>query len=429
MSTAARSRSLDVARIRKDFPFLERKVNGRPLVYLDNAATSQKPRQVIQALVDYYERYNANVHRGVHTLSVEATEAYEEARRKVARFINAPDETCVIWTRNTTESLNLIAYSWGDANVGAGDNIVTTAMEHHSDIVPWQQLALRRKAEVRYIPVAADGTLDMDAAEHLIDGRTRLVAAMHASNVLGVVNPVRELAAMAHRRGALIAVDGAQSVPSMPVDVQGLGCDFLAFSAHKMCGPTGIGVLYVRPAVLAKMQPWMFGGDMISEVTYEGAKWNDLPYRFEAGTPNIADAIATGVAADYLSGLGMDKVWAHEQALGAYALDKVRVLEMFRVLGPEDPSKRGGLVAFYHGSIHPHDLGTALDRMGIAIRTGHHCAMPLVRSHGIVAAARASFYVYTTEAEVDALVEGLKEAVSYFSRSRTPLRASPRVQR
>jgi cysteine desulfurase/selenocysteine lyase len=407
---------LDTARIRQDFPVLGRKVNGRPLVYLDNAATSQKPRQVIQALVDYYERYNANVHRGVHTLSVEATDAYEEARRKVARFINAPDESCVIWTRNTSESLNLIAYSWGDDNVQAGDNIVTTAMEHHSDIVPWQQLALRRGAELRFIPVTADGLLDIDAAEHLIDSRTKLVTAMHASNVLAVVNPVRELARLAHARGALMAVDGAQSVPSMPVDVRELDCDFLAFSAHKMLGPTGTGVLYGRPPVLENMRPWMFGGDMISEVTYRGAKWNDLPYRFEAGTPNIADAIATGVAVDYLVALGMDRVWAHERELGAYALSRIAALEQFHILGPKDPAQRGGLVAFHHDSIHPHDIGTALDRMGIAIRTGHHCAMPLVRGFGIVAAARASFYVYTTTAEVDALIGGLTEALAYFQR-------------
>ncbi len=408
---------LDAASVRADFPILERKVNGRPLVYLDNAATSQKPRQVIQSIVDYYERYNANVHRGVHTLSQEATEAYEEARRKVARFINAPDESCVIWTRNTSESINLVAYSWGDANVDDGDNIVTTAMEHHSDIVPWQQLASRKRAELRFIPVTSDGVLDLDAAGRLIDGRTKLVAAMHASNVFGTVNPVPALAHLAHARGALILIDGAQSVPVMPVDVRALDCDFLAFSAHKMLGPTGIGVLYARPRILERMQPWMFGGDMISEVTYEGAKWNDLPYRFEAGTPNIADAIATGVAVDYLNGLGMHNVWAHERAVGAYALRRILDIGQFTVLGPLDPNLRGGLVAFYHPTVHPHDLGTALDRMGIAIRTGHHCAMPLVRAQGIVAAARASFYVYTTEAEIDSLVDGLTSALDYFTRS------------
>ena len=407
---------LDTVRIRADFPILSRKVNGHALIYLDNAATSQKPRQVIQSIVDYYERYNANVHRGVHTLSVEATDAYEEARRKVARFINAPSEKSVIWTRNASEAINLVAYSWGEANVGEGDNIVTTAMEHHSDIVPWQQLARRRGAQVRYIPVGQHGALDMAAARKLIDRRTKLVAAMHASNVLGVVNPVEELARLAHAAGALMLVDGAQSVPSMPVDVRALGCDFLAFSAHKMCGPTGIGVLYGREDVLERMAPWMFGGDMISEVTYEGAKWNDLPYKFEAGTPNIADAIATGVAADYLADLGMKNVWAHEQALGAYALERFKELEEFHVMGPEDPHLRGGLVSFFHDTIHPHDLGQALDRMGIAIRTGHHCAMPLVRGHGIAAAARASFYIYNTESEIDSLIDGLKDAVGYFAR-------------
>ena len=406
----------DTARIRADFPILSRKVNGHPLVYLDNAATSQKPRQVIQSIVDYYERYNANVHRGVHTLSVEATDAYEEARRKVARFINAPSEKSVIWTRNASEAINLVAYSWGDANIGEGDNIVTTAMEHHSDIVPWQQLARRRGAQVRYIPIGRQGALDMAGARRLIDRRTKLVAAMHTSNVLGVVNPVEELARLAHAAGALMLVDGAQSVPSMPVDVQALGCDFLAFSAHKMCGPTGIGVLYGREDVLEGMQPWMFGGDMISEVTYEGAKWNDLPYKFEAGTPNIADAIATGAAVDYLVGLGMKNVWAHEQSLGAYALERFKELEEFHVMGPKDAHLRGGLVSFFHDSVHPHDLGQALDRMGIAIRTGHHCAMPLVRGHGIAAAARASFYIYNTESEIDALIDGLKEAVGYFAR-------------
>jgi cysteine desulfurase/selenocysteine lyase len=413
---APAARRLDVARIRNDFPILERMVNGHPLVYLDNAATSQKPRQVIQALVDYYERYNANVHRGVHTLSVEATEAYEEARRKVARFINAPSERCVVWTRNTSESINLVAYSWGDAGVTEGDNIVTTAMEHHSDIVPWQQLARRKGAQVRYIPITVQGALDLGAARRLIDRRTKLVASMHASNVLGVVNPVESLAELAHAAGALMLIDGAQSVPSMSVDVQALDCDFLAFSAHKMCGPTGVGVLYVRPDILEKMQPWMFGGDMISEVTYEGAVWNDLPYRFEAGTPNIAGAIATGAAVDYLTGLGMDNVWAHEQALGAYALERFKELEQFHLLGPRDPAGRGGLLAFYHDTVHPHDLGQVLDRSGIAIRTGHHCAMPLVRSQGIVAAARASWYVYNTEQEIDALIDGLKDAVDYFSR-------------
>ena len=408
---------LDVEKIRADFPILGRQVNGQPLVYLDNAATSQTPRQVIESLVDYYERYNSNVHRGVHTLSIEATEAYEEARGKMQRFINAPTPQSVIWTRNTSESLNLVAYAWGDANVGPGDEIVVTAMEHHSNIVPWQQLALRKGATVKIIRVDESGYLDMEHAADLITERTKIVSATHMSNVLGTVNDVKALAAAAHRVGAVILVDGAQSVPHMPVDVQDLDCDFMAFSAHKMLGPMGIGVLYGRPEILEAMPPWMFGGDMILEVTYEDASWNDLPYKFEAGTPNVADAIATGVAVDYLSGLGMENVWAHEQQLTKYALGRFAELEPIRLLGPRDADSKGGVISFFHDSVHSHDLGTALDQLGIAIRTGHHCAMPLVRSHGIVSAARASFYIYNTESEVDVLIDGLKEADRYFSKA------------
>ncbi len=409
--------ALDVQRIRADFPILTRQVNGHTLTYLDNAATSQKPRQVIESLVDYYERYNSNVHRGVHTLSIEATEAYEEARGKVQRFINAPSQESVIWTRNTSESLNLVASTWGEANVGAGDEIVTTAMEHHSDIVPWQQLAMRKGATLKIIPETETGRLDMEQAAELITERTKIVAAAHMSNVLGTVNDVRALADAAHKVGAVMLVDGAQSVPHMPVDVQALDCDFMAFSAHKMLGPTGIGVLYGRSEILEVMPPWMFGGDMILEVSYEDASWNDLPYRFEAGTPNIADAIATGVAVDYLSGLGMDNVWAHEQQVTAYALGKFAGLDGFNLLGPREVEDKGAVISFSHDSVHSHDLGTALDQLGIAIRTGHHCAMPLIRSHGIVSAARASFYIYNNEAEVDILVDGLIEAESYFSRA------------
>ena len=408
---------LDVEKIRADFPILARQVNGRPLVYLDNAATSQTPRQVIEALVDYYERYNSNVHRGVHTLSIEATEAYEDARGKVQRFINAPTPESIIWTRNTSESLNLVAYAWGDANVGPGDEIVTTSMEHHSDIVPWQQLAFRKDATLKIIGTDESGRLDMEQAAELITERTKIVAATHMSNVLGTVNDVKALAAAAHRVGAVMLVDGAQSVPHMPVDVEDLDCDFLAFSAHKMLGPTGIGVLYGRPEILEAMPPWMFGGDMILEVTYEDATWNDLPYRFEAGTPNVADAIVTGVAVDYLSALGMDNVWAHEQQLTKHALDRFAELESFKLMGPREVDSKGAVISFFNASIHSHDLGTALDQLGIAIRTGHHCAMPLVRSHGIVSAARASFYIYNTEDEVDVLIDGLKEADRYFSKA------------
>ena len=406
---------LDVARIRQDFPILERKVNGRPLVYLDNAATSQKPRQVINALVDFYEQNNANVHRGVHTLSIESTDMYELARAKVQRFINAPCPESVIWTRNTSESINLVAHTWGRANLKPGDNIVTTAMEHHSNIVPWQQLTQQTGAELRFIPVGDDGYLQMEVAQGLIDDRTKIVAAVHASNVLGVINPVSELTAMARSVGAVMLVDAAQSVPHMPIDVQSLDCDFLAFSAHKMLGPTGIGVLYGRPELLEAMPPFLFGGDMIIEVTYEGARWNDLPYKFEAGTPNIADAVATGAAVDYLTDLGMERIVAHERDLTAYALKRMAEIETIKILGPTDPSARGAVISFVHDTLHPHDLGTALDSMGIAIRTGHHCAMPLVRSYGVVAAARASFYIYNTEQEVDLFVDGIKEAEGYFS--------------
>jgi len=409
-------RELDVAAVRADFPILSRKINGHPLVYLDNAATTQKPRQVIDAIVNYYEQTNSNVHRGVHTLSVESTEAYELARAKVAKFINAPRPETVIWTRNTSESLNLVAATWADANVGEGDNIVITAMEHHSNIVPWQQLAARKKAELRYLAAGKDGLLDMSNVESIIDSRTKIVSVTHISNVLGTINPVAELANRAHEVGAVILIDAAQSVPHMPVDVQAIDADFLCFSAHKMLGPTGIGVLYGKYDLLDEMPPYMFGGDMILEVTYEDARWNDLPYKFEAGTPNIADAIATGAAVDYLTDLGMDNVWEHEQQLTSYALDRITPLKGITIFGPEDPALRGGVISFVHDKIHPHDLGTALDQQGIAIRTGHHCAMPLIRSYNVVAAARASFYVYNTKTEIDALVTGISETERYFAR-------------
>lgn len=406
--------TLDVEKIRSDFPILERKIGERRLVYLDNAATSQKPKQVIDALTDYYTRYNANVHRGVHTLSVEATEAFEAARAKVAKFIGATNPESVVWTRNISESINLVAYAWGDANVKAGDEIVVTAMEHHSDIVPWQQLALRADAELKIIPRTEDGRLDMEAAGTIINKKTKMVAAVQMSSVLGTINDVKAIGKLAHDNGALILVDGAQSVPHMPVDVEELDCDFFGFSAHKALGPTGIGVLYGRRELLKAMPPWMFGGDMILTVSYDDASWNDLPYKFEAGTPNIADAIATGAAVDYLSDLGMENVQAHEEQLTEYALNRFAELERIQVMGPLDTKDRGGIISFTHDTIHPHDLGTALDRMGIAIRTGHHCAMPLVRSYDVVAAARASFYIYNTASEIDSLIDGLKQTEEYF---------------
>ncbi|MBI4200519.1 MAG: cysteine desulfurase [Chloroflexi bacterium] len=405
----------DPRAIRKDFPILSRTVHGKPLVYLDNAATSQKPRQVVQALAECYESYNSNVHRGVHTLSMEATDRYEAARKKVAEFIHAPSDRQIIFTRNTTESINLVAHTWARERLGQGDEVLTTEMEHHSNLVPWQQVAAERGARLRFIPVTPEGTLDLSTLDSLLNERTRLVAAVHTSNVLGTINPIQELARRAHEAGALMLVDGAQSVPHMPVDVQALDCDFLAFSAHKMLGPTGIGVLYVKESVLEGMEPFLRGGEMVREVWYERATWNELPFRFEAGTPNFADAIALGAAVDYLNALGMDSVRQHEVEITRYALEAFRELEDVEVLGPRDGNLRGGLIAFSVSGAHPHDLGTFLDREGIALRTGHHCVMPLHRKLGLTASARASFYVYNVSEEVDTLVHGLKRALDYFT--------------
>ena len=410
---------LDIQKIRKDFPVLDKLVYGKPLVYLDNAATSQKPASVIQTLVDYYEGYNSNVHRGVHALSMEATQRYEEAREKIARFIGAPAAENLIYVRGTTEGINLVANTWARANVNPGDEILTTEMEHHSNLVPWQQLAKAKNATLRFIPVTDDGALDLSNLDELINHQTKLVAITHMSNVLGTINPVKDIAAKAHAAGARVLIDAAQSVPHMPVDVTDLDCDFLAFSSHKMLGPTGIGGLYVKSDVLEQMEPFLTGGDMVMEVTFEGASWNDLPYRFEAGTPNIAGSIGLGAAVDYLESLGMENVHRHETEITQYALEALKPLaEEFTFYGPTDPDQRGGIVSFSSPQIHPHDLGTILDQAGVAIRTGHHCAMPLVRNRlGVAATARASFYVYNTTDEVDVLVATLKDALRYFSKS------------
>ena len=406
----------DVEKIRLDFPILAKEIFGNPLVYLDNAATSQKPRQVIDALVDYYENFNANVHRGVHTLSMEATDKYEDAREKVSSFINSESSDSVIWTRNASESLNLVAYSWGENNINEGDEILLTPMEHHSNLVPWQELARRKNADIKFIPMLENGTLDMDRVDDLITEKTALVAAVHMSNALGTINPVRELGVKAHRMGAKILVDGAQSVPHMPTDVQELNCDFLVFSGHKMLCPTGIGALYVKKEILESMEPFLTGGEMVLEVSYEEASWADLPMKFEAGTPNIADSIGLGSAVDYLNVLGMENVREHEKDLTTYALNRFKNadLEGLDLFGPDDPNIRGGVFSFNTPDVHPHDLGTFLDRIGIAGRTGHHCAMPLVRSLGVAATARASFYLYNTKKEVDILVDGVTEALRYF---------------
>ena len=370
--------------------------------------------------MDYYEGYNSNVHRGVHALSMEATERYEEARAKVSRFIGSTTPENIIFVRNTTEGINLVANTWLAANLGPGDEILTTEMEHHSDLVPWQKAAKDKGAKLRFIPVTEGGTLDLSDLDSLLNQRTKLLALTHMSNVLGTINPVKELAKHAHTVGAAVLIDGAQSVPHMPVDVQDLDCDFMAFSGHKMCGPTGIGVLYVKDTIMEQMDPFLLGGEMVKQVWFEEATWNDLPMRFEAGTPNIADTIALGAAVDYLENLGMDQVREHEEQITRYALRGFQELkEDLEMYGPEDLSIRGGIISFYAHDVHPHDLGTLLDRDGIAIRSGHHCAMPLVRDKlGKAATARASFYFYNTEEEVDMLIASLKKALHYF-RGRT----------
>jgi cysteine desulfurase/selenocysteine lyase len=406
--------SLDVAKIREDFPILSRTVYGRPLVYLDNAATSQKPRQVIDALVRYYEHYNANIHRAVHCLGEEATAAYEEAREKVARFINAPSPECIVFTRNATEAINLVAYTWGRANVGPQSEILLTPLEHHSNLIPWQRLVAEKGASLRYIGLTDHQALELDGLENLLDQRTRLLSVTHVSNAVGTINPIEKLAAPAHRNGTMVLVDGAQSTPHMPVDVQAMGCDFFAFSAHKMLGPTGVGVLYARRELLEEIEPFLGGGEMISRVTFEDATWNDVPWKFEAGTPNIADVIAFGAAIDYLQGLGMENVRAHEVELTGYALSRLREMDEMTIYGPPDPADRGGVISFNYPNLHPHDVGTVLDRHGVAIRAGHHCAQPLMRSLGVSGTARVSFYVYNTPEEVDVLMDALGKTRTFF---------------
>lgn len=404
-----------IATVRADFPILQQEHHaGVPLVYLDNAATSQKPRQVIDALDDYYRRYNANVHRGVHKLSEEATAAYEQARIKIRKFINASSKREIIFTRGTTEGINLVAQTWGRANLKPGDVVVSTQMEHHSNIVPWQMLAAEKGFTVKYIPVLPDGTLDAEAfAAFLREGNVKLVTVMQVSNVLGTVNPVAEMAQQAHAAGALILVDGAQSVPHMPVDVQTLDVDFFVFSGHKMLGPTGSGVLYGKRELLEAMPPWMGGGDMISTVRLEGSTWNDLPYKFEAGTPSIAEAIGLGVAVDYLSAQGMENIHAHEQEITAYALERLAEVPGITVFGPE-AEKKGAVAAFTVEGIHAHDVAQLLDAEGVAVRAGHHCAMPLHEHFGVPATARASFYLYNMQSEVDALIDALYKARKAF---------------
>ncbi|MFQ6101699.1 MAG: cysteine desulfurase [Anaerolineae bacterium] len=404
---------LDPVALRADFPILAREVHGKPLVYLDNAASTQKPQVVLEAWGEFNRAHYANIHRGVHTLSEEATTAYEEARDKLATFINAPARCGVIFTRNATEAINLVAYAWGRANVGPGDRIVVTEMEHHSNLLPWQVLAQEVGAELTHVSVTNEGCLDLESLDRLLHGQVKLVAFTHISNVLGTVNPVQEVVARAHAVGARVLVDAAQSVPHMPVDVESLDCDFLAFSGHKMCGPSGVGVLYGRPELLEEMPPFLTGGGMIRRVGWSEASWADLPWKFEAGTPAIAEAVGLGAAVDYLRGVGMEAVWAHEQELAAYTLERLEEAPGVRVIGPP-AGERSGVVAFTIASIHPHDVAQVLDWEGIAIRAGHHCAQPLHERLGLGATARASFYLYNTREEVDRLVEGVQKAQGLF---------------
>ena len=405
---------LDAEVLRADFPILRQEVNGHPLVYLDNAASTQKPRAVIEAMSGYYERDNANVHRGVHSLSVRATDAFELAREKVAALFGIADSAELIWTRGTTEAINLVAWSWGTANLRPGDEVLLSVMEHHSNLVPWQMLAQRTGAKLRFIDVDDQQRLDLSNLDDLLTERTKLVSIVHVSNALGTINPVREIAARAHAVGALMLVDGAQSAPHLPVDVPSLGCDFYTFSGHKMCGPTGTGGLWGRREVLEAMPPFHGGGDMIEWVELEQSTYAPLPNRLEAGTPHIGGAVGLGAAAEYLAGVGRDAILAHERMLLSYALERMAEIPDLTVYGPRDPAERSGVISFTLGDVHPHDLGTILDAEGIAIRAGHHCAQPLMRRMGVGSTARASFYLYNVPADVDRLMDGLHRARKLF---------------
>ncbi|SDO41835.1 cysteine desulfurase [Alkalicoccus daliensis] len=404
---------MNVQDVRRQFPILDQDVNGQPLVYLDSAATSQKPKQVIEALEDYYNRYNSNVHRGVHTLGSMATDGYEGAREKVRKFIGASSMEEIVFLRGTTTAINLVAGSYGRANVGPGDEIVITPMEHHSNIIPWQQLAKATGATLTYIPLQPDGSLDLEDVRNAITEKAKIVSVMQVSNVLGTINPIKEIAEIAHENGAVMVVDGAQSVPHMKVDVQDLDADFFAFSGHKMCGPTGIGVLYGKKHLLNAMEPIEFGGEMIDFVGLQDSTWKDLPWKFEGGTPIIAGAIGLGAAIDFLEEIGLDNIEAHEKRLAQYAMEKLSKIDGVTVYGP-GPNDRAGIVTFNADDVHPHDLATVLDSDGVAVRAGHHCAQPLMKWLEVTATARASFYLYNTEEDVDKFVDSLHKAKEYF---------------
>lgn len=400
--------------IKSYFPILDQEVNGHKLVYLDSAATSQKPIQVIEAMKHYYEFDNSNVHRGVHTLGNRATDKYEGAREKVRNFINAISTQEIIFTRGTTTALNTVASSYGRANVAEGDEIVITHMEHHSNIIPWQQLAKEKNATLKYIELEADGTLNLEKVRATITPKTKIVSVSMASNVLGTINPIKEIAQIAHANGAVMVADGAQAAPHMKIDVQDLDVDFLGFSGHKMCGPTGIGVLYGKKEHLEKMEPIEFGGEMIDFVGLYDSTWKELPWKFEGGTPIIAGAVGLGAAIDFLTEIGLDNIAEHEHKLAGYAMNQLETIDGLKIFGPRDPMKRCGLVTFNLDDVHPHDVATVLDMNGIAVRAGHHCAQPLMKCLQQVATARASFYLYNTEEDIDRLVAGLRSAKEYF---------------
>jgi cysteine desulfurase/selenocysteine lyase len=408
--------SLDVAKIKKDFPIMERKIHGKPLCYLDSAATSQKPRQVIDAVSEFYSNYNANVHRAIYELGEDATRGYEGAREKIAHFINARSSSEIVFTRGTTESINIVAYGWGmKGKLGKGDEIVSTVMEHHSNHIPWFFVQDYKGVKLSWIDIDDEGYLKMEDLDRLVTERTKMVAVTQCSNVLGTINPIKEIAKKAHEVNALCLVDAAQSVPHFPVDMQNLDCDLLAFSGHKMLGPTGIGVLYGKEKVLEEMEPMLGGGEMIREVHLGRATWNDVPWKFEGGTPDPAGAVGLGAAIDYLSSLGMQNVRQHEIELNAYGLEMLGKIKGISILGPMDPKKRGGLIAFTIPEAHPHDIAAILDAEGIAIRSGHNCAQPLMERCGIPATARASFYVYNSPEDIDRLVKGLKKVQEVFA--------------
>ena len=407
--------TFDPVTIRREFPTLEQSVNGRPLVYLDNAATSQKPRVVLDALQAYYENDNSNVHRGIHELSRRATVAYEESRAKVAGWVGAAEPAEIIWTRGTTEAINLMSTAWGLDNVGEGDEILISVLEHHSNIIPWQLLARRTGAVIKYIELDEQGRWILDELPRLLTDRTKVVAISHVSNALGTVNPVKRVAAAAHEVGALVLGDGAQGAVHMKVDVQDLGVDCYAFSGHKMCGPTGIGALWARRDLLDSMEPYQGGGEMIHFVGRDESSWATVPHKFEAGTPNIAGAIGMGAAIDFLSGVGMDAIAKHEHELLKYALERMNAVDGIRIYGPQSPDEHSALISFTLGDAHPHDISTILDSEGIAVRAGHHCAQLAMQHFGISATARASIYLYNTESDIDRLIEGLEQVQSIFT--------------